>query len=58
MKIKELLNKKVNCSKLVKIDENGNYDVTNILLLGQAMGAGAVFVGTILGKMISNKFNK
>lgn len=45
MNIFKKFNKRVDCTRLVKTNEDGSYDVTNVMVLGQVMGA----VSTMLG---------
>ena len=58
MKIKEFLNKRVDVTKLVKKEEDGSEDLTNVMLLGQAIGVVSTFIGLGISVVIHRIINK
>ena len=48
----KLFSKRVDCTRLVKMNDDGSYDVSNVLLLGQIMGTVSTMLGFGIGMII------
>jgi len=55
--IKNLLNKKVDCTHLVKVNEDGSYDLTNVYIRGMIEGGLTAIAGFIIGCVIDQYIN-
>ena len=57
-KIKSLLNKRVDCTHLIKQNEDGSYAVTKVYLKGMIEGALSLATGYMLGAVIYRMLDK
>ena len=49
------LNKRIDCTHLVKINEDGSYDVSKVVALGQVMGSVSTMLGVGIAMIIKSR---
>lgn len=54
----KIKNMRKDCSHLVRVNEDGSYDVTKVYTHGMIAGCIASIIGVTLAHIINNKFRK